>query len=85
VLQHVELTQFTQQEILLAAEALNTTLSGKRRIVLTADQAARLEDQITVLPDYPGLPQGELVLGGIGYLYNLPVFIDPDANGNYLI
>lgn len=85
MLQRVELTQFTQQEILLAAETLNTTLSGKRRILLTADQAAHLEGQITVLPDFPGLPRGELVPGVVGYLYNLPVFVDPNADGNYLV
>lgn len=85
MLQRVELTQFTQQEILLAAETLNTMLAGKRRVVLTADQFSSLEDQMTALPNRPGLPTGELVPGVVGYLYNLPVFVDPNADANYML
>lgn len=40
---------------------------------------------MTALPNRPGLPTGELVPGVVGYLYNLPVFVDPNADANYML
>lgn len=83
--QKIELTRFSQDEILMAAETLNTTVSGKRRIVLTAEGFAAIEDQLRQLPNTPGLPPGEIIPGVSGYLCNIPVFIDPHVGGNYMI
>lgn len=83
--QKVELTTFTQEEVLLAAETLNTTLAGKRRIIVTPESFAAIEDQIRQLPNSPGLPTGEIIPGVVGYLYNIPVFIDQDSGGNYMV
>jgi hypothetical protein len=83
--QKIELTTFSPDEILMAAETLNTTISGKRRIVLTAEGFAMIEDQLRQLPNTPGLPPGEIIPGVSGYLYNIPVFIDPHVGGNYMI
>ncbi|MBF2047661.1 MAG: hypothetical protein EDM05_032435 [Leptolyngbya sp. IPPAS B-1204] len=83
--QKVELKTFTQEEVLLAAETLNTAGIGKRRIMLTSESFSALEDQIRQLPNTPGLPPGEIVPGVGGYLYNIPVFVDPNNDGNYMI
>jgi hypothetical protein len=81
----IELKTFTQEEVLLAAETLNTAGVGKRRIILTPEGFSSLEDTIRQLPNSPGLPPGEIVPGVGGYLYNIPVFIDPDSDGNYMV
>jgi hypothetical protein len=81
----VELKTFTQAEVLLAADTLNTTSMGKRRIILTAAGFSAIEDKIRQLPNSPGLPSGEIVPGVSGYLYNIPVFIDQDSNTNYMV
>lgn len=83
--QKIELTRFSQDEILMAAETLNTTASGKRRIVLSSEAFAAVEPQLRQLPNTPGLPPGEIIPGVSGYLYNIPVFIDPHVGGNYMI
>jgi hypothetical protein len=46
---------------------------------------AELESQIKQLPNSPGIPAGEIVPGVIGYLYNIPVFTDPDSTSNYMV
>ncbi len=81
----IELKQFTQTEILLAADTLNTTSSGKRRIILSPDGLVSIEAQLRPLPNSPGLPAGEIVPGVAGYLFNLPVFVDSDSDGNYMV
>lgn len=83
--QKIELKTFSQDEIMMAAETLNTTIAGKRRIVLTAEGLAVVEDQLRQLPNAPGLPPGEIIPGVNGYLYNIPVFTDPHVGGNYMI
>ncbi|MFM7425449.1 MAG: hypothetical protein ACKO7W_10735 [Elainella sp.] len=82
--QQVELTSLTQEEILLAAETLNTAGAGKRRIILTSATFSSL-DTIRQLPNSPGLPAGEIVPGVAGYLYNIPVFTDPNSSCNYML
>lgn len=83
--QKVELTAFTQEEVLLAAETLNTAITGKRRIIVTPERFAAIEEQIRQLPNSPGLPAGEIVPGVGGYLYNIPVFVDQNTDGNYML
>lgn len=83
--QKVELKTFTQEEILLAAETLNTILMGKRRIILSPEKYSAVEDQISPLPNSPGLPKGEILPGVSGYLYNIPVFVDPNIKGSYMV
>lgn len=83
--QKIALTTFSQDEILMAADTLNTTVAGKRRIILTAEGFTTIEDRLRQLPNTPGLPPGEIIPGVSGYLYNLPVFIDPHVGGNYMI
>jgi hypothetical protein len=82
--QRVELTSLTQEEILLAAETLNTAGAGKRRIILTSETFSNL-DMIRQLPNSSGLPPGEIVPGVAGYLYNIPVFTDPNGTSNYML
>jgi hypothetical protein len=82
--QKVELKTFTREEVLLAAETLNTTLAGKRRIMMTPDQFSAVEE-ISPLPNSPGLPPGEIVPGVGGYLYNIPVFMDQNSTSSYMV
>ncbi len=82
--QQVELKSLSQEEILLAAETLNTAGAGKRRIILTPDTFSSLET-VRQLPNSPGLPAGEIVPGVAGYLYNIPVFTDPNSSSNYMM
>lgn len=81
----IELKTFTQTEILLAADTLNTTASGKRRILVQPDGLTEIEVQLRPLPNSPGLLPGEIVPGVAGYLYNLPVFVDSNSDGNYMV
>lgn len=83
--QKVELKTFTQEEVLLAAETLNTTLAGKRRIIMSPDQFSAVEEKISPLPNSPGLPPGEIVPGVGGYLYNIPVFTDQNSVSSYMV
>jgi hypothetical protein len=83
--QKIELITFTQAEILLAAETLNTTIAGKRRIIVTPAGLTAIEDQVRQLPNSPGLPAGEIVPGVSGYLHNIPVFVDHNSGGNYMV
>lgn len=81
----VELKTFTFEEISLAAETLNTTLAGKRRIIMTPEQFSAVESKISPLPNSPGLPAGEIVPGVGGYLYNIPVFVDQTSSSSYML
>lgn len=83
--QRIELKTFTQEEVFLAAETLNTTITGKRRIVVTPEGLTAIEAQLRPLPNSPGLPAGEILPGVGGYLYNIPVFVDPDSHVNYMV
>jgi hypothetical protein len=83
--QQVELKIFTQEEVLLAAETLNTTATGKRQIVLTPAGFAAIEAKLSPLPNSPGLPAGEILPGVGGYLYNIPVFVDSDSQYDFMI
>lgn len=81
----IELKILTQDEILSAADTLNTTIAGKRRILLTPTSLDRIEAQLRPLPNSSELPAGEIVPGVTGYLFNLPVFVDSNSDADYMI
>lgn len=82
----IELHTFSSEEVMTALAALDeTNQTSKRQIIITPEQYSTLEATIRPLPNDPNFPQGEIVPGVAGYLYNLPVFVDQDSGGSYLV
>lgn len=82
----IELRSFTPEEIALAAAYLSSDdMMNKRRIIVSPDVLSTIESKLRYLPDSPGLPKGALLPGVAGYLYNIPVFVEKDSTGSYMI